>query len=109
MAEDVSSFRRTRVLLALGPLAGTLGAFLGVAVGIDGLSGLSTMAEASWSDLRGLAITFYSLGGLVTLFVAGHGCSRDRPFHALKACAALAVVLFFPGVGMGIAIAGAGC
>jgi hypothetical protein len=95
-------FRRTRVLLALGPLAGTAGAFMGMAVN-------RALGYLTFDDLCGLGFAFYSLAALITLFVAAHRWSSERPFHALKACAALAAALFFPGLLMAELIKAAGC
>jgi hypothetical protein len=99
---SVDPFRRTRLLLALGPLAGTLGALLGVAVN-------SSLGDLSFGDLCGLSLMFYTVAAFITLFVGAHGWSRERPFHALKACAALAVALFFPGLLMAELIKASGC
>jgi hypothetical protein len=95
MAEDVSSFRRTRVLLALGPLAGTAGAFVGVTIVLDSPSSLVYL---SFDKLYDLGLAFYLTSSLLTVGTAALGSSREKPFHALKACAALAVAQVLPGL-----------
>ena len=99
---SVDPFRRTRVLLALGPLAGAFGAFVGVAVN-------SSLGYLSFDHLCGLSFMFHTVAALITLFVAAHGWSREKPFHALKASAAVAVALFFSGLLLSEAIKGMGC
>ena len=99
-------FRRTRVLLALGPLAGTFGAFVGVAVGLEDPVYARHLPV---DDLLGFGIVFYSLAGLATLIAVGIGKERGTPFHALKACAVLAVANLFPGLFMAKVIEGIGC
>ena len=101
----MSPFRRTRVLLALGPLAGTLGAFAGVAIVLDVPSSLGHL---SFDKLYGLGLAFYLTSSLLTLGTAALGSSRDRPFHALKACGALAVAHVLPGFVMARTIDGIG-
>jgi len=103
---DWPAFRRHRVLLALGPLAGTAGAFMGMATGLDGLSSLGNLSSENWC---GTGTAFYFLATFATLAVVESGCLRGRPCHALKACGALAVALFFPGLLMGRVIDGLGC
>lgn len=98
--------RRARTLLALGPLTGTLGAFVGVAVALQD-RGYSLHLPVD--DLLGFGVAFYFLAGLATLIAIGIGRERGTPFHALKACAALAVVNLFPGLFMAKVIEGIGC
>lgn len=102
----MSPFRRNRVLLALGPLAGTVGAIAGVAAGLDGPNSFEYLSS---QDLRGFGLAFYFLATLATLAAVGLGWSRGNPFHALKACSVLAVANFFPGMFMAKVIEGIGC
>ena len=97
--------RRTRVLLALGPLAGTLGAFVGVAIVLDDPSSLGCLTFDALCRL-GLAFSFTS--SLLTLGTAAVSSSREKPFHALKACGALAVAHVIPGLVMARTIEGSG-
>ena len=80
MTADASSpFRRRRVLLVLGPLAGTLGAFVGLAAGLDGLNSLGDLPP------EGLYVTgagFYFLATLATLVAMEMGWLRGQPLHA---------------------------
>ncbi|HEX7898450.1 MAG TPA: hypothetical protein VF950_11865 [Planctomycetota bacterium] len=105
-ADTASPFRRRRVLLVLGPLAGTLGAFVGVAAGLDGLSSLGQLSS---EGLCATGAAFSFLATFATLAVIEIGWLRGRPCHALKACGALAFMHFFPGMLMGKVIAGMGC
>ena len=106
MTADASSpFRRRRVLLVLGPLAGTLGAFAGLAAGLDGPSSLG---DLSFDDLCRLGLAFYLTSSLLTVGTTALGSSREQPFHALKACGALAVAHVLPGLVMARTIDGIG-
>lgn len=104
----MNPFRRQRMLLALGPLAGTLGALLGVAFGIDGPRGLLLWNEIPPGDRVPMLATASFFASLLTLVALGVGRDRGRPLHALKACATIAAVHFFPWLFVGHLIAAMG-
>ena len=105
-----SVWRRRRVLLLVAPLAGTLGATLGLAFGLDGLRGLRLLIEHVFApQLQDLLLANSLAASLLTLGTVGLGGLRTRPFHALKAGACIASALLFPGMLMGICLAASGC
>lgn len=103
-----SPFRRKRLLLALGPVAGTLGAWVGVAFGIDGPRGLLLLSEIPPGDRVPLLATASFFASLLTLVALGVGRDRGRPLHAIKASSTIAVVHFFPWLLVGFLIASMG-
>ena len=106
-APDASSpFRRRRVLLTLTPIAGALGAFLGIGLGLGDILRLGWLPP---EDLSGLSAAAYFLAGLITLVILAHGSERGRPIHALKASGAVALALALPGYPLGVAISSMGC
>ena len=94
-------YRRPRVPRVLGPLAGILGAFLGLAFGLSGPGGLLYLVQR----LGGPTLAFAFVAGLAAL---GFGRRRGWPLVALKDCGTTAVVLFLLGAATGIAIAAVG-
>lgn len=99
------------MLLVLGPIFGTLGAMLGVAVGTEEPRAfLDVVAILQHSDVQAVTLMSSFAAGLASLAALGAGQARGRPFHALKAGTALAAVLFlFPGMPLGVLLAAAGC
>lgn len=105
-----SAWRRRRVLLLVAPLAGTLGATLGVAFGLDGPGGLPLLIEHVFDPrIQDLLLTNSLAASLLTLGTVGLGGLRTRPFHALKAGACIASALLFPGMLLGVCLAASGC
>ncbi len=107
--EPSSTWRRARLLLALGPLAGISGALLGFAFGIDGPRGLLFLNEIPPGDRIPLLAAVSFFAALLTLLALVVGWDRGRPLHAIKAGATIAALLFLPGLLLGVLIAGAGC
>jgi hypothetical protein len=103
--------RRRRVLLVLGPLAGTVGAWAGIGLGWNGAAGIAEVSrEVCGGDGLGFLAVASFLATLLTWAACAIGMKRPRFFHAGKASAVIALLLFVPFAYLGFLAAGwAGC
>ena len=106
MTDGGSPFRRRRVLLTLAPIAGVLGALIGIGLGLGDISRLGWLPL---KDLGGLSAAACFLASLITLAILAHGAERGRPIHALKASGGMAIALALLGYPVGVAITSMGC
>jgi hypothetical protein len=103
--------RTRRALAALGPLGGAAGAVLGYASGVALVLGVDFVLDDldGLGSLAGLGIA-YGAGAFLTWLAYGFGLQRQRPYHAVKAAAVLALIAGLPCACAGMVLAAAaGC